>query len=308
MSTHDHRSRTLPVAALAAAATALVSGGATAEEGATVRTIPLDAVVRDFRGADELDGHPDFQRWTGGVRIGLVERMLGPDRKPVLASQTGELVVSPFRDLAGQPVMPQLVMDGIVDGTYGTLEPRTDVRIDSPDSFSHWYRDAPGINQSAVVPLVLVEDAPGSGLYVFDSATVDPEHNPRFANLPRQGYFPINDLLFGNTPNWPSNYHFTTELHTEFVYRAGEGDRFTFTGDDDVWVFIDGQLVIDLGGLHSVAEQSINVDDLPGLVDGQTYGLSVFHAERRTTDSNFRIATTIELMPVPLQSVTSAFD
>lgn len=67
-----------------------------------------------------------------------------------------------------------------------------------------------------------------------------------------------------------------------------------FVGDDDVWVFINNQLVIDLGGRHVQLSGSVALDTLE-LIPGTTYNLDVFNAERHTTQSNFRIDTTLTL-------------
>ena len=53
-----------------------------------------------------------------------------------------------------------------------------------------------------------------------------------------------------------------------------------------------------LGGLHSAVEDSIEMDSL-GLTLGETYPMDIFHAERHTNESNFRIETTIQCFVTP---------
>ena len=113
-------------------------------------------------------------------------------------------------------------------------------------------------------------------------------------------FFPIDGDGLGNESN-PHNYHFTLELRTEFTYEGEE--IFYFRGDDDLFVFINGKLALDLGGVHGPLEGTIDLDaqaqDL-GIQPGQTYALDFFFAERHTVQSNFRIETTIECLETPI--------
>ncbi len=102
-------------------------------------------------------------------------------------------------------------------------------------------------------------------------------------------------MLIGNEGR-SHNYHFTFEIHSKFTYQQGQ--VFTFTGDDDLWVFINNHLEIDLGGIHGAMSKTVNLDDL-GLTPGTTYNFDIFFAERHTTESNFMIETSIELIKDP---------
>jgi fibro-slime domain-containing protein len=89
------------------------------------------------------------------------------------------------------------------------------------------------------------------------------------------------------------NFHFTTEVHYWFTYDASTSATLDFTGDDDVWVFLNGKLAVDLGGLHPPENGSVTVNATTaptyGLVSGNVYRISVFHAERKREGSSFRL-------------------
>lgn len=275
---------------------------ATHAEGDAYASLPtsvsLTAVIRDMKSHTD-NGHPDFEHWHGDTRVGMVEETLGSDMKPVLKSRFGSEIVTEFKDKDGRNINPAL-FDAAKGDTPGTLKACTDARIDSEESFKSWYRDTPGVNASKAITLTL-NRKPGTDRYVFDSATDNPW-------VSKGGFFPIDGDLYGNFADWGKNYHFTTEVATQFTYEKGKGHMFTFTGDDDVWVFIGGRLVIDLGDLHPKREQTIDLDRLAWLESGQTYSLHIFHAERHTTESNFRMETTLQFLKVQIPQVTGLHD
>jgi fibro-slime domain-containing protein len=143
------------------------------------------------------------------------------------------------------------------------------------ENFNQWYRNTDGVNDAY---LIWFSFEPNNGVLTFQSGS----------------FFPLDGIGWGNEGE-PHNFHFTRELHTEFLYKGGE--TFTFTGDDDLWVFINNQLAIDLGGLHSEQTASVSLDAIAGMVGievGNNYPLDLFHAERHTDASNFRVDTNLE--------------
>lgn len=137
---------------------------------------------------------------------------------------------------------------------------------------------------------------------VSDWSAIDP-----VSGLPYIDLYPVSDGEFGDGKNpnvydnttWDArikglnNQMFCFESHAKFTYRNGM--QFSFRGDDDIWVFIDYKLAVDLGGTHLAAPGYVKLDTLNGvhgkLQVGQTYSIDIFFCDRRTDMSNVRIKT-----------------
>jgi fibro-slime domain-containing protein len=173
-------------------------------------------------------------------------------------------------------------LPGLVETTLGAdhkpvyAHPGGTANTTGPAEFDQWYRDTAGVN--IAIPFTITPMIDNDGALVYDNSA----------------FFPIDGQGFGDEGN-PHNFGFTFELHMEFAYKGGE--VFTFTGDDDLWVFINDQLAIDLGGLHPALSATIDLDARAaelGITPGTTYPLDLFHAERHTTASNFRIQSSLD--------------
>ena len=88
------------------------------------------------------------------------------------------------------------------------------------------------------------------------------------------------------------NYSYAMAVSASFKYVKGQ--YFEFRGDDDVWVFINNKLVVDIGGIHEKVEGAVDLDTL-GLKEGREYPFHIFYAERNATGSNFKMRTSINL-------------
>jgi fibro-slime domain-containing protein len=146
------------------------------------------------------------------------------------------------------------------------------------DNFDQWYRDVDGINIHIDVSLLLTPDPARPGVFVYDNDT----------------FFPI-DMMGWPDPYADHNHDFTAEMHFTFPYRGGE--IFNFRGDDDVFVFINGHLAINLGGIHIAEMGSVDLDSRAtelGITPGRDYQMDVFYADRHCCDSTFHVETTFE--------------
>lgn len=136
-------------------------------------------------------------------------------------------------------------------------------------------------------------------------------------NLQAENRFdPISGKYFGNNGNKylevvdpnqtdithyynSTNYNLTLEGHAQFIFYEDDNLFFNFTGDDDVYLYINGVRVLDMGGGHAISKCGIKLNDvktLCGLKDGQVYDFDFYYMERHGTAANFGIDTNIKIV------------
>lgn len=186
-----------------------------------------------------------------------------------------------------------------------------------------------GMAVDAYKSIVLTDN--GAGTYSFEAGYSD---NPKYVDYDRTngtisqgtggtatvGFYPLDKLgyeqsgLLTKTSAIDSTHNgsFTLRGESQFVYKEASNLYFTFTGDDDVYMYINGTLALDLGGAHGRNSKTVNLNDLDatkyGLKEGQVATFTFFYMERCSDASTFGIETNMELVQRAINVEKKAYD
>lgn len=185
-----------------------------------------------------------------------------------------------------------------------------------------------GMAVDAYKSIVLTDN--GTGTYSFEAGY---SNNPKYVDYDRTngtisqgtggtatvGFYPLDKLgyeqsgLLTKTSAIDSTHNgsFTLRGESQFVYNKDSNLYFTFTGDDDVYMYINGVLALDLGGAHGRNTKTVNLNEVAdkcGLVDGQVATFTFFYMERCSDASTFGIKTNMELVQRAINVEKKAYD
>lgn len=253
----------------------------------------LVAKVRDFKEGNPTspdNTHPHFNQGVAACEAHLA------GVNTVLADlSTSGAKDSSFPGDERTPVLAPL--DGMPANVSRCFEP--------PDRFADWFEDrGQDVNRPFLYTMKFEQDD-NTGFFEFKENRFFPLDKDQGARKESSsGPDPFGYLQTGTKDGVDLSSHiygFTLEFHVMFTYEQGKGQFLSLRGDDDLWAFVNGHRVIDLGGIHSAESDSVSLDDKAGdlgLTDKGEYNLDFFFAERAVASSTLDIITNLEFSPV----------
>ena len=187
-----------------------------------------------------------------------------------------------------------------------------------------------GMAVDAYKSIVLTDN--GTGTYSFEAGYSGTKKDVRYDQESgtiyngtnggdESGFYPLENLGYeqpglltatSKVNNGAKNGGFTLRGESQFVYNKASKLYFTFTGDDDVYMYINGTLALDLGGAHGRNSKTVNLNDLDatkyGLKEGQVATFTFFYMERCSDASTFGIKTNMDLVQRAINVEKKAYD
>ena len=183
-----------------------------------------------------------------------------------------------------------------------------------------------GMAVNAYDSIILTEN---NGVYSFDAANGKSHYDTNSRSIyeddsvTAKQFYPIDglgyDAILGDTtdkandsgsnrPEHP-NGNYALRGEAQFIYR--DDLYFEFSGDDDVYMYINGVLALDLGGAHGICTKRVNLKDVAKqchLTEGEVATFTFFYMERNSDASNFKIETNMELVKRGISVQKNAYD